>query len=224
MTDTAPITLRAVGLAFVVLVLPPARAADLQVWNTTELAALATSRFTWEVFGVVRIRDRVHDAYDDRLGSLLRVTATPRLSLSVAYLRRYNNFDRLGTHPENRFFTGPTVLLALRPLRVEWVSLYERHFVICGVEDFSRYKQRFEIERVRRGAAPFIYEEATFKREGFVRTRTLAGVRWRFESGARFEIGYQFESLKWGTAWMPRHSIRSTLNLGTLFDRRHPHD
>jgi hypothetical protein len=207
------------GIVFLLLA-PALRGADLQAWNTTEFAALKTERWTWEMFGVMRVRDHVTDAYDDRVGTLLRVATTPRLGLGVGYLRRYVNFDRLGMHPENRFFAGPTVQVALRPVRVEWVSLYERHFAIRGVRDFNRYKQRVELERMRRGVSPFVYEEMTFKREGFVRTRALAGVRWRWPSGTRFEVGYQFESLLVGTGWMPRHSIRSTLNLGVLFDRR----
>ncbi len=212
------------GCVLFLLLAPGLWGADLQVWNMTELAALKTERWTWEMFGVMRARDHLSDAYDNRLGSLLRVAATPRLGLGAGYLRRYVNFDRLGTHPENRFFAGPTVLVASHPVRVEWLSLYERHFAIRGVKDFNRYKQRVELERARRGASPFFYEELTFKREGFVRTRTLAGLRWRFPSGARFEVGYQFESLRVGSGWMPRHSIRSTINLGVLFDRRRSRD
>lgn len=207
------------GLVFLLLA-PGLWGADLQVWNTTEFAALKTERWTWEMFGVMRVRDQLSDAYDNRVGSLLRVTAGPRLGLGAGYLRRYVNFDRLGMHAENRFFAGPTVQVGLRPVRLEWVTLYERHFGIRGVKDFDRYKQRVELERVRRRASPFVYEEMTFKREGWVRTRTLAGLRWRFQSGARFEVGYQFESLLVGSGWMPRHSIRSTLNLGALFERR----
>lgn len=199
-----------------------ARASDLQVWNTTEITALAANRVGWDVYGVVRTCDHVSSAYDHRFGTLLRVAATRRLWLGAGYLRRYVNPDRLGMRPENRFVAGTTVIPTLRPVRLEWVSLYERHFAIRGVPDFNRYKQRFEIERLRRGPAPFLYEEMTFRREGFVRTRTLAGLRWRFPSGARFEIGYQFESLRVGGAWRPRHAIRTTLNLGVLFDRRRP--
>lgn len=197
-----------------------ARASDLQVWNTTEITALATDRVGWDVYGVVRARDHLSSAYDDRFGTLVRVAVARRLSLGAGYLRRYVNPGRLGMRPENRFVAGTTVIPKLRPVRLEWVSLYERHFAIRGVRDFNRYKQRLEIERPRRGPAPFLYEEMTFRREGFVRTRSLAGLRWRFPSGARFEIGYQFESLKVGSAWLPRHAIRSTLNLGVLFDRR----
>jgi hypothetical protein len=173
-----------------------------------------------DVYGVVRTRDHLSSAYDNRFGTLVRVAVARRLSLGASYLRRYVNPDRLGLHPENRFVAGATVIPKLRPVRLEWVSLYERHFAIRGVQDFNRYKQRLEIERPRRGPAPFLYEEMTFRREGFVRTRALAGLRWRFPSGMRFEIGYQFESLKMGSAWLPRHAIRSTLNLGVLFDRR----
>lgn len=172
------------------------------------------------MFGAVRARDRVSAAYDEPLGNQLRMSLTPRLNLQGGYLRRWVDPDRTGFHAENRLFLSPSVLLARQPLRLEWVSLYERHIAVPGRTDFNRYKQKLDLERTRRRVSPFLWEELTFCRQGFVRSRMLAGVRWRFPSGARFEVGYQYEKLKAAGLWAPRHTLRTTLNLGVLVRRR----
>ncbi len=193
--------------------------ADLQFWNTTEFLLFQRGRWTWNVFGMARVRDQLSDAYDDRLGSVVQYDATRRVGLRAGYLRRWNNFDRQGMHQENRVYGSLTAVPVLLPVKVAWISQYERHIAIPGCRDFNQYKQRLDVERVRRRVSPFLYQELSLRRQGLVRSRTLAGLRWRLEAGTHFEIGYQFESLQVGGAWMPRHSIRTTLSLGALFKR-----
>jgi hypothetical protein len=193
-------------------------AQDLQLWNTTEFTALQARRWKVEGFGVLRTCDHVSSAYDRRVGSLVRFSLSPGLSLAGGYMRRWTDADGAGIRGQNRFSFGPTVVWRSRPLAVEWVSLAEHHR-IHGEAPFMRYKQRVEIQHTRAGWAPFFYEEIAFRREGFTRFRSLLGLRKGFHGGRRFEIGYQFETLGEATVWIPRHSIRTTLVVGSLFAR-----
>lgn len=191
-------------------------AADLQFWNLTEFTLAESRRMSWQVFAALRTRNHLTDAYDERLGTTVRLQANRRLSLSASYLRRWVDPEGHGFHRENRLYGGPTILLFEHPLHVWSVTLYERHIAIPGQADFNRYKQRIEIERARHGLSPFLAEEVTFLRQSFYRLRSRAGFRWRFHSGRSFELGYQFETIKTSGVLRPRHSIQANLSLGRL--------
>ncbi len=195
-------------------------AADLQVWNTTEFTLLEKNGVRLRGFGVVRARNHFADAYDNRLGGEASYRFTPRLRFSGGYLSRWVDPDGSGTHRENRFFAGPAILLTHAPIRLEAATRYERYVGVYGKPDFNQYKQSIEIERRRKALSPFLAQQFTFRSEGFQRSRSVAGLRWRSESGRELEIGYQFESYRSGSAWIPRHSVRTGVDLGKVFGRR----
>jgi hypothetical protein len=192
-------------------------AEGLQVWNTTEFIAFEKSRFRIEGFGIVRTRDYMTDPYDVRAGGTLRTRVTSRLSFSAGALRRWTDSGGRERERQNRFYGGPIFIAFEKPVRLECITQYERHNVPGA--DFNRYKQRFEVDIQRNGLSPLFFHEFTARHEGLVRSRSLLGFRWRSGSGARLDVGYQFESIKTGNAWAPRHSIRTTLALGHLFGR-----
>lgn len=96
----------------------------------------------------------------------------------------------------------------MKPLRVDAVFLYERHTHFRAEDTaFNRYKYIADIERTRPGLSPFLYVELLV-RDGFARSRHLAGFRWR-DDLFNVETGYQFETIRMGANWVPRHSIRT---------------
>lgn len=192
-------------------------AGDLQFWNQTEFTLVQAGRTEWKAFGVLRTRNHVTEAYDSRVGTLVSFALTPRLSLGAGYLSRWLDPDGRGAHQENRIYGGPTVRLLEGPMRLQSVTLYERHIGVRSQPDFNRYKQRLEFEKASRKSSPFLSSEVAFWRHGFLRWRSMAGLRWRFESGRSFEVGYQFESIRTGGALAPRHAIRTNFNLGKLW-------
>ncbi|MCS6954188.1 MAG: DUF2490 domain-containing protein [Bryobacterales bacterium] len=212
----SPIKLRSI-LWFAIgalLVSAPARGGGLEVWNTTELTLRNAGRLRWSVFGVVRTRNHLTHAYDFRLGSQLAIVVSPRFSVTTGYLRRRLDPTRLQPHWENRVYATPSVILAARPLEFKALSIVERNFGIPGGPGYNRYRPRVELERRRKRISPFLAEEFTFRREGFVRSRSAAGVRWRAESNVTFEVAYQFDTIRTGQAWRPRHALRTVLTFG----------
>ena len=84
---------------------------------------------------------------------------------------------------------------------------YERHFAAPVAADFNRYRQRFEVERGSRNSTPWLSTEIAFRHDGFSRSRSRAGWRWRTTAGHEVSFAYQFESVRGGQAWLPRHAI-----------------
>jgi hypothetical protein len=206
-------------LAFFVLSLrKPVFAEGLEVWNTTEVTALEAGRFGWSLFGGVRTRNHFTHAYDFRAGSQVSVKLSERVSFTAGYLRRRLDPTGRSAHWEQRAYGSPAWLLASRPLQIKWSTIVERNFGIPGAPAYNRYRPRLDLERRRNGLSPFLAEEFTFRREGFVRSRTAAGIRWRAESGVTVEVAYQFDTAKSGHAWIPRHAIRTALSFGLPFN------
>jgi hypothetical protein len=189
----------------------------LEVWNTTGVTAVQAGRFGWRLFAAVRTRSHFTHAYDFRAGSELSVELSPRFSFTAGYLRRRLDPSNSSPHWENRVYGTPSWILSSRPLLINLVAVFEHNFGIPGAPAYNRYRPRLELEKKRQRFSPFLAEEFTFRREGFVRSRTAAGVRWRSESGVTVEVAYQFDTAKSGNAWIPRHAIRSALNFGSLF-------
>lgn len=141
-------------------------AGDPQVWNQTEFGLLEKGRFKWEVFGTIRISDHLTDAYDNRVGTAVRLAATPRVGMLVGYLRRLVDPLDEGFRQENRFFVGPAFRLLLQPVVLEAVPSYERHFGIPGVASFNRYKIALDVETSGKRVAPFLFQHLTFLNDG----------------------------------------------------------
>jgi hypothetical protein len=172
----------------------------------------------WTVFGVLRFRDGLSSLYDKRTGAIVRAPAGPRLTFSAGYLARHVNPAEAGFRSEQWLFGGPTLTFTQRPVTARAAFQYERHVRAQGRDDFNRYRPRIDVERVRRGLSPFLFEELTFLREGLVRSRSRAGARYRFRSGSMLEAAYQFESLKRDSAWRPRNAVHLSLSLGVLVE------
>lgn len=195
----------------------PLRGGGLEVWNTTEATVLEAGRFGWSLFGSVRTRKHFTHAYDFRAGSQVAIKVTSRFAVTAGYLRRRQDPTGLRSHWENRLYASPSFTLASRPLLFRSVTIVEHNFGIPGARAYRRYRPRLEIERRRKGVSPFLSEEFTFRREGFVRSRAAAGVRWRSESGVTVELAYQFDTAKTGHAWLPRHVLRTAVSFGLPF-------
>ena len=130
------------------------------------------------------------------------------------YLLRHQDPDGAGFHDEHRRFVGPTLVLTRRVVTVRSTTQYEWHLVLTNRPNFNRYRERIEMEKLRQGISPFVSTEVAFHREGLARSRSRAGVRWRFRPGCQLELAYQFESLRGGTAWVPRHVLRTAIHFG----------
>lgn len=204
-------------VAFALLARAPLRGGGLEVWNATEATVLEAGRLGWSLFGSVRTQKHFTHAYDFRVGSQLGIKVTSRFSVTAGYLRRRLDPSGLRSHWESRLYAGPSFTLASRPLLIRSVTILEHNFGIPGAPAYKRSRPRLEIERRRKGVSPFLSEEFTFRREGFVRSRSAAGVRWRSESGVTVELAYQFDTAQIGHAWRPRHVLRTAVSFGLPF-------
>jgi len=193
-----------------------APAANLQSWNGVDAGLYASNRLRWWATASVRFRDHWHEAYDSYLGSMARVALNRRWSVTAGYLFRQVNPDHAAFRNEHRLVASPAVFLSPERTRVEAAVQFERLRPIDRAPAFNRYRPRVVIERVRKGLSPFLATEGLFFKEQFHRSRNMAGLRWRFDHGSMLEMGYQFEILRNGAAWIPRHALRSTVVLGDL--------
>ena len=178
----------------------------------------------WSGTATTRLRDHLHSVYDTYLGSSAKVALNGRWGISAGYLYRRVNPNRSYFRPEHRLIATPSVLLLKHKTRLETAIQFERVKPIENFPWYNRYRPRLSVERVRAGASPFLSIEGMFALEQFQRSRNMAGVRYHFGTGSMMELGYQFEIMRAGTAWIPRHAIRTTLVLGDLHHLRHHAD
>jgi hypothetical protein len=182
-----------------------------QVWNSGEFTFYETRWFRADFLSVVRTRNHLTDAFDDRAGAQVVFPIHRRLGIGGGYIKRWVDPNGLGSHAEDRLFFAPRLHLTDDPVKIESVTSLERNFSVRDRPDFNRYRETIDIEKVRRGVSPFFAEQLAFRSDGLVWTRTALGLRWRLPSGFRFEAGYQFESQKIGPVWVPRHAIRTAV-------------
>jgi hypothetical protein len=198
-----------------------AQAADVQSWNSVDFGVFTAKRVRVWGTATIRFRDHLRSAYDSHLGSMARVTLNSRWNVTAGYLYRQVNLDRISLRPEHRLVATPSFLLRPGKTRIETAVQFECINPIDNAPSFNRYRPRVLLERVRPGLSPLLSTEALFFKEQFHRSRNMIGVRWRFEQGSTLEMGYQFEILRSGAAWIPRHAIRTTLVLGDIRHLRH---
>lgn len=191
-------------------------AGDLQSWNSLEFGVFTGKRV--RVWGTtsVRLRDQLQSAYDIYFGSMARVVLNSRWAVTTGYLYRQVNPDRTSLRPEHRLIAAPSVVLLPNKTRLEAVIQFERINPIDNLPSYNRYRPRLVLERRRPGLSPFLSTEGMFYKDQFYRSRSMTGVRWHFERGNTLEVGYQFETMRSGSSWIPRHAIRSTLVLGDI--------
>ena len=116
--------------------------------------------------------------------------------------------------------TLTTYPLLQRGVHIEGTTLYERHIGRPDVPDFNRYRQQIKMERPRARVSPWLYQSVAFERRGFVRSRSRLGVRWRFTAGHALRGAYQYESIRAGATWRPRHAIYSEWSFDLTTSRR----
>ncbi len=186
-----------------------------------DFGVFTNKRVRWWGTASIRLRDHLHSAYDSYVASSVRVALNGRWSVSAGYLYRRLNPDHTFLRPEHRLIAAPSVLLLRDKTRLETAIQFERLKPIDNAPWYNRYRPRLIVERVRPGASPFLSTEGMFFKEQFQRSRNMAGVRFHFGTGSMMEVGYQFEIMRSGAAWIPRHAIRTTLVLGNIRHLRH---
>lgn len=192
---------------------PPAAADDVQSWTEVEFGVFETDRIAWTVDGVARIRDSLRSAYDRRVKTEVDFVLNDSATVTFGYVLRNRTRTGFGYRWDHRLQAGVTYPLLRGDFLVEGTTLYERHVGRPDVPDFSRYRQQLEVERPRARLSPWLYTSLGFERRGFMRSRSRVGVRWRFRSGDSVTAAYQFERIKYGTTWRPRHAIYSEWSL-----------
>ncbi len=191
----------------------PAEADDVQSWTEVELGVFETDRIDWTVEGIARIRDSLGSAYDRRFKTDVELAVNDFASVSFGFILRNRTRTGFDYRWDHRLLAGITYPLVRGDVRVEGTTLYERHVGRPYVPDFSRYRQQVEVERPDARLSPWLYTSLGFERRGFMRSRSRAGIRWRFQSGDSVTAAYQFERIKYGSTWRPRHAIYSEWSL-----------
>ena len=205
---------RLAALSFAVLVLPslgePARAADdVESWTDVELRVLESDRIAWSARGVARVRDSLETLYDRRVETDVDVVLNDLVSVTLGYVLLHRAPTGVDFGWDHRVRAGLTYPLLRRDFRVEGTTLYERHIGQADVPDFNRYRQQVEVERPRARLSPWFHQGVAFERRGFMRSRSRLGVRWSFAPGHSMRGAYQYERIKVGAIWRPRHAIYS---------------
>ncbi len=199
--------------AAVLVLLPLAEhtltADDIQSWTDVELRVLESDRVAWTAGGVARVRESLSRAYDRRAETDVDLVLTDLLAVTVGYVLRNRVRTGFGFGWDHRLRAGLTYSLLRRSVRVEGTTLYERHIGRPDVPAFNRYRQQIEVERPRARVSPWLYQSVAFERRGFMRSRSRMGVRWSFTSGHSVRGAYQYESIRDGATWRPRHAIYS---------------
>lgn len=195
------------GICFACICATALPAGDLESFNTAEYKFLERGRTEWYAGGGLRLRNGLGDVYDRRVYAGGVVGLGHGIHAGFRYLFRYKQEDDDGLKPNQRV----TVSLGYPLHHGHWAvlggSYVERQFSRKGEADFSRYRQRFEIERGGDGSTPWLSYELAFLRDGLARSRSRAGWKWRLEGGTTVSLGYQFDSVRDGHAWGPRHAI-----------------
>lgn len=191
------------------LTVHPLAADDIQSWTDVELRLLESGRIAWTVGGVARVREALSSAYDRRAETDVDLVLTDLLAVTFGYVLRNRVRTGFGFGWDHRLRAGLTYALLRRSVRVEGTTLYERHIGRPDVPAFNRYRQQIEVERPRARVSPWLYQSVAFERRGFVRSRSRMGLRWSFTSGHSIKGAYQYESIREGASWRPRHAIYS---------------
>ena len=182
-------------------------AEDLQSWSEARIKVLDTHQVEVVVGGVARVRDSPGSLYDRRATAEAETALTDRFGVKLGYVLRNHTLPGFGVGSDHRLVAGLTYPILQQTVSVSGTTLYERHVGRPDVPDFSRYRQQFDVERLGVRVSPWLHQSMAFRREGFIRSRSRLGLRWRFASGHSLKSAYQFESIERGPAWRPRHAI-----------------
>lgn len=182
-------------------------AADVRSFNSVEVKLFRHGQTEWYAGGGLRFREGLSDAFDSRVYGGVAVDLGHGMKADFSYLYRNLDFGELGLIPNRRATASLEYPLLRGPWTLSGTTNYERHFAAPVAADFNRYRQRFEVERGSRNSTPWLSTEMAFRHDGFSRSRSRAGWRWRTTAGHEVSVAYQFESVRGGQAWLPRHAI-----------------
>ena len=205
---------RLAALPVLVLLVPPlaepARATDdVESWTDAELRVFESDRIAWTAGGVARVRDSLDSLYDRRVETDVDLVLSDLVSVTLGYVLLHRAPTGVDFGWDHRVRAGLTYPLLRRDFRVEGTTLYERHIGQPDAPDFNRYRQQVEVERPRARLSPWFFQGVALERRGFMRSRSRMGVRWSFASGHSMRGAYQYERIKVGATWRPRHAVYS---------------
>lgn len=190
-------------------------AGDLESWNQLAFVLYDRPRLRWSGFGAMRMRSRWRELYEERAGTLIRTPLGRRGNLTVGYLARLTEPQHASRRLEQWVYAYPAVALRRDRLVARVGVQYERHMLMSGIQDFNRYRPRFDLQVSRPRLSPFLMEELTFLRQGLARNRNRAGFRYRWPaSGSSLEVCYQIDSVRRGAAWRPLHAVVLSISVG----------
>ena len=170
---------------------------------------LDTDHVELTVDGVAHIRDSLGSRYDRRAATEAEATPTDRLGVKLGYVLRNHTLPGLAFGSDHHLVTGVTYPIVQRAVSVGATTLHERHAGWPDAPDLTCYRQQFDVERLRVRVSPWLHQSLALQHEGFIRSGSRFGLRWRFASGHSVKGVCQFESIEAGTAWRPRHAIYS---------------
>jgi hypothetical protein len=168
-----------------------ATAAPFEWWQTTDIALFNREKVTAVVHTQLRVRQRFHDVFQGRIGSVVRFSLPRRWSLSTGY---YYSEVEAGPHDwRNNHRAWVSVD---RPFRFErgtfsLRTMAEHHWGGSNPRD-NRLRQQFMWTH-QTWMSPYAGSETFFNREGFMGQRLLAGVRRSLTSGYMIDLGYIYD-------------------------------
>lgn len=197
-------------LLLLVVAAAPAAAQDPEFWNDTRYVFARTDRVTAVAEGTVRVdRNRL---YDRRGGVEGSAVLTSRFRILAGHLFRQLYHDGIGFDVEQRTTAGFAYRLPIPTYRVLTQTLYERHYSRPTEPDFNRYRQQFDAINVGARLSPWLHQDFTIRDRRVIRSRSRGGVRYRFGDYA-LKVAYQFESIRNGASWLPRHTLFTELTI-----------
>jgi hypothetical protein len=208
----------AVRKGLIVALLPAAAAiaGDLQWWNDVEFSLADAGRVEWGAEVGLRTREQVGELYDRRASMFVDVELYDGISVSGGYMISNRIISGFGFDWNSRIVGQVNYkILRFGTMDLEGVTAYERQMGRPDRPDYNRYRQRFEANSGKRGFSPWVYQDFTFLRQGFYRSRSRLGIRWRSHRGYAIGVAYQFEAIH-NTATSvtrPRHTVFAALDI-----------
>lgn len=190
------------------------------MWNEVEFTLIQCGRVVWGAEVGLRLRDGIGQLYDRRAGTVVEVGLSKGISVSGGYMIRNRDISGFGFDWNSRAVAQLNyTLYRFRSMELGGATAYERQMGRPDVPDYNRYRQRFELESGKTGFSPWIYQDFTFLRDGFYRSRSRLGMVWRSQRAYEFAVAYQFESIRVPliSAMIPRHTIYTTISIDKPF-------
>ena len=183
--------MKLVALLFCVAALSGAQ--EFQIWQAADAPVIEHGR----VFGVLhtqfRTRPNLHDYYQARVGPIVRVDLSSRVTLVGGYY--FGEVEQTaGWGNNHRLFTGVETPVSWKGQVLGLRTMVERHL---GGEDPPNTRIRQQLQIVRRLMGPvaaIMGVETFFDQKGFFQQRTTGGVRLPFIGRYRLDVTYIYDA------------------------------